>query len=59
VLETEELTKECRGFLAVSKMNLRVHRRHIHVLIGPIAAGKTTGFNLVTKVLLLTEDASS
>jgi branched-chain amino acid transport system ATP-binding protein len=51
ILETRELTKEFKGFVAVSKVNLRVKRGHIHALIGPNGAGKTTCFNLLTKFL--------
>ncbi len=51
ILETEGLTKEFRGFVAVSDVALRVGRGTIHGLIGPNGAGKTTCFNLLTKFL--------
>jgi len=51
ILETHELTKEFKGFVAVSNVNLRVQRGQIHALIGPNGAGKTTCFNLLTKFL--------
>jgi branched-chain amino acid transport system ATP-binding protein len=51
ILETEGLTKEFRGFLAVKDVTLRVRRGTIHGLIGPNGAGKTTCFNLLTKFL--------
>ena len=51
ILETSDLTKEFKGFVAVNKVNLRVQRGHIHALIGPNGAGKTTCFNLLTKFL--------
>jgi branched-chain amino acid transport system ATP-binding protein len=51
ILETEGLTKEFRGFVAVNNVNLRVRRGTIHALIGPNGAGKTTCFNLLTKFL--------
>src|ERR1700693_5696774 len=51
ILETEGLTKEFRGFLAVRDVNLRVRRGTIHALIGPNGAGKTTCFNLLTHFL--------
>src|SRR5438552_15573790 len=51
VLETEGLTKEFAGFVAVRDVNLRVERGTIHALIGPNGAGKTTCFNLLTKFL--------
>jgi len=52
ILETRNLTKEFKGFTAVSAVNLQVQRGHIHALIGPNGAGKTTCFNLLTKFLV-------
>ena len=51
ILETEDLTKEFAGFLAVNGVSLRVKRRTVHALIGPNGAGKTTCFNMLTKFL--------
>jgi branched-chain amino acid transport system ATP-binding protein len=51
ILETEDLTKEFAGFVAVNGVNLKVGRGTIHALIGPNGAGKTTCFNLLTKFL--------
>lgn len=51
ILETERLTKEFRGFVAVNGVGLRVRRGSVHALIGPNGAGKTTCFNLLTKFL--------
>ena len=51
ILETRNLTKEFKGFTAVSDVNLQVRRGSIHALIGPNGAGKTTCFNLLTKFL--------
>src|SRR5215469_8578878 len=51
VLETEDLTKDFAGFVAVRGVNLRVARGSIHAMIGPNGAGKTTCFNLLTKFL--------
>ena len=49
ILETRQLTKEFKGFVAVDRVNLNVRRGTIHALIGPNGAGKTTCFNLLTK----------
>ena len=54
ILETKDLVKEFKGFVAVSNVNLKVKRGHIHALIGPNGAGKTTVFNLLTKFLIPT-----
>jgi branched-chain amino acid transport system ATP-binding protein len=51
ILETHELSKEFKGFVAVNRVNLKVRRGSIHALIGPNGAGKTTCFNLLTKFL--------
>ncbi len=54
ILETKNLTREFKGFIAVNAVNLQVQRGHIHALIGPNGAGKTTCFNLLTKFLVPT-----
>ncbi|HEX9139410.1 MAG TPA: ATP-binding cassette domain-containing protein, partial [Steroidobacteraceae bacterium] len=54
IIETRGLTKEFSGFAAVTDVDLRVRRGHIHALIGPNGAGKTTFFNLLTKFLIPT-----
>jgi branched-chain amino acid transport system ATP-binding protein len=51
ILQTQKLTKEFKGFVAVDKVNLQVRRGTIHALIGPNGAGKTTCFNLLTKFI--------
>ena len=51
ILETRNLVKEFKGFVAVNDVCLKVRRGHIHALIGPNGAGKTTVFNLLTKFL--------
>lgn len=51
ILETRNLVKEFKGFVAVNDVSLKVRRGHIHALIGPNGAGKTTCFNLLTKFL--------
>ena len=51
ILQTENLTKEFAGFVAVNGVSLRIARGTIHALIGPNGAGKTTCFNLLTKFL--------
>ena len=54
ILQTRDLTKEFKGFVAVNDVGLKVRRGHIHALIGPNGAGKTTCFNLLTRFLLPT-----
>ena len=54
ILSTKNLSKEFKGFTAVSAVNLQIQRGHIHALIGPNGAGKTTVFNLLTKFLIPT-----
>ena len=51
ILETRNLVKDFKGFVAVNDVNLKVRRGSIHALIGPNGAGKTTLFNLLTKFL--------
>ena len=51
ILETRDLTKEFKGFVAVKDVSLKVRRGTIHALIGPNGAGKTTCFNLLTHFL--------
>jgi branched-chain amino acid transport system ATP-binding protein len=57
ILTTANLTKEFKGFVAVSDVSLNVRRGEIHALIGPNGAGKTTCFNLLTKFLEPTRGA--
>jgi branched-chain amino acid transport system ATP-binding protein len=51
ILETRQLTKEFKGFVAVKGVGLKIRRGTIHALIGPNGAGKTTCFNLLTHFL--------
>ena len=51
IIEARGLTKEFRGFTAVSDVDLTVRRGSIHALIGPNGAGKSTVFNLLTRFL--------
>ncbi|WP_296581794.1 ABC transporter ATP-binding protein [Xanthobacter sp.] len=55
ILEARGLTKEFKGFKAVTDVNLKVRRGTVHALIGPNGAGKSTVFNLLTKFLTPTK----
>lgn len=57
ILETRNLSKEFRGFIAVNNVNLKILRGTVHALIGPNGAGKTTCFNLITKFIAPTSGA--
>src|SRR2546426_818418 len=45
ILQTEGLTKEFLGFVAVKGVSLHVRRGTLHALIGPNGAGETTCLN--------------
>ncbi len=55
ILETRNLCKEFKGFVAVSDVSLQVRQGLIHGLIGPNGAGKTTVFNMLTKFVAPTK----
>ena len=59
LLETRGLTKEFRGFRAVSDVSLEVTEGTVHPLVGPNGAGKTTLFNLLTGFLSPTSGSIS
>ena len=46
IIETRGLTKEFKGFVAVSAVDLRIPRRAIHALIEPIGARAGAVFDL-------------
>ncbi|MEP6665616.1 MAG: ATP-binding cassette domain-containing protein, partial [Nocardioidaceae bacterium] len=50
-LRTTGLSKDFRGFRAISSVNLEVLQGGVHALVGPNGAGKTTLFNLLTGFL--------
>ncbi|GAA1644196.1 ABC transporter ATP-binding protein [Georgenia ruanii] len=50
-LQASGLSKEFRGFRAVSAVDLEVAAGSVHALVGPNGAGKTTLFNLLTGFL--------
>src|SRR5262249_58002548 len=45
ILETESLTKEFRGFVAVKDVRLQVRRGSIHAPLRPDGGGQTTPFH--------------
>jgi len=50
VLQTDKLTKNFGGLIAVNNFDLKVSQGQISSLIGPNGAGKTTVFNVVTGI---------
>lgn len=54
-LLTEGLTKDFAGLRALDKLDITVEKGQIHGLIGPNGSGKTTFFNVVTRLLPATE----
>jgi branched-chain amino acid transport system ATP-binding protein len=55
VLSTIALSKYFGGVHALEKLDVHVRKGHIHGLIGPNGSGKTTFFNVVTRLLPVTE----
>ena len=52
LLETRSLTKEFRGFKAVSDVSLGVAEGTVHALVGPNGAGKTTMLRILATAQL-------
>jgi len=50
VLETQNLTMQFGGLVAVNAFDLQIHSGRITALIGPNGAGKTTLFNVITGI---------
>lgn len=50
ILETEHLTREFGGVIAVNDVDFQVEKGMVNGLIGPNGAGKTTLFNQITGV---------
>ncbi len=51
ILQTQNLTKEFDGLVAVDDLSFSVERSTINALVGPNGAGKTTVFNIVSGFL--------
>jgi branched-chain amino acid transport system permease protein len=51
ILEAMGLSKRFGGVQAVNDLSFKVQRGHIKAIIGPNGTGKTTAFNLITKVI--------
>jgi branched-chain amino acid transport system ATP-binding protein len=50
VIQTEDLTKQFGGLVAVNKVNFSLEHGEIRGLIGPNGSGKTTLINLITGI---------
>ena len=48
LLETQDLTVRFGGLAAVDGVTFQVMPGHVHAIIGPTGAGKTTAFNLIS-----------
>ncbi|MCL5017254.1 MAG: ATP-binding cassette domain-containing protein [Patescibacteria group bacterium] len=51
IIETEDLTKEYDGLIAVNKLNLKVEEGEIFGLLGPNGAGKSTTLLMLTTIV--------
>lgn len=51
MIQTKNLTKKFKDFVAVNKINLRVNAGEVLALLGPNGAGKTTTVRMLTSVL--------
>jgi len=48
ILVTSDISKHFGGLVALDKLNVRVRKGDIHVIIGPNGSGKTTLINVIT-----------
>lgn len=55
LLVVRNATRRFSGLTAVHNCSIEVLQGHIHALIGPNGAGKTTLFNMINRMLALTE----
>lgn len=55
VLQTENLTKEYGGFVALDHVSIRLKKKHIYGFIGENGAGKSTFMKIVTGLTYPTE----
>lgn len=54
VIESQKLTKQFGGLLAVDRADMQVEKGTVHAIIGPNGAGKTTLINMITGMYTIT-----
>jgi ABC-2 type transport system ATP-binding protein len=59
MIETRDLSKDFEGFVAVSRVNLRVAAGEVLALLGPNGAGKTTTVRMMTSILAPSSGSAS
>lgn len=51
IIQTDNLSKEYKGFKAVDKVSLNIEEGKVYALLGPNGAGKSTLLKLITQII--------